>query len=305
MSNLGSEDRSIKGQIPNGSVGMVERRLSETSFLRKVLRKELGEDIKNHNQVIITAVHAVLLETGFIGFDPDSRTPLDRFHLSNDRSTPLSFYYTLPAILGKDYVVLKFQTIGHFVNVFASIANNIGSESHRLFLDAQKFASLMDDTKEFCKIVKDEIASPLLIDVCAKSGLPLPPCLMSLPTELKRKILELVPGVDLGRVACVCKELKKLSHEEELWKMKMGEKFGKYRVDNKNGSQLPWSTKYTVLWTANLGRANKLQTAFLVGTQHPLRHFHYYHSFYLQPTNQYEYGRPYCSLRYAGQFLTF
>ncbi|KAL5572880.1 hypothetical protein UlMin_022477 [Ulmus minor] len=227
MSNLGSKRRrfGMKQCSFNGSVGLVGNGFSETCFLRKVLQKELGEDNRNHKLTIITAVHAVLLESGFIGFKPESRTRYDRFHLPARPSmaSSLSLYYTLPAILGKEYVVLKFQNIGQFVNVFGCLANNNDSECYHLFLDTQKFPSIMDETKEFSKIVKDEMATPLLIDVCAKSGLPLPPCLMSLPTELKMKILESLPGIDVARIGCVCKELKQLSGEEELWKMKVGE----------------------------------------------------------------------------------
>lgn len=45
---------------------------------------------------------------------------------------------------------------------------------------------------EFWKIVKDGIVFPLVIDLCAKTGLPAPPCLMSLPPELKMKSQRLV-----------------------------------------------------------------------------------------------------------------
>ncbi|KAK8512958.1 hypothetical protein V6N13_090297 [Hibiscus sabdariffa] len=60
---------------------------------------------------------------------------------------------------------------------------------------------------EFWKIVKDR-----LIDLCYKTGLPLPACLIRLRTELKLKILELLPGVDIARMECVCSEMRE--HQE-------------------------------------------------------------------------------------------
>ncbi|VVA95780.1 unnamed protein product [Arabis nemorensis] len=41
---------------------------------------------------------------------------------------------------------------------------------------------------------KDDFVIPLLLDLYDKAGLELPPCLMSLPTELKLKILESLPA---------------------------------------------------------------------------------------------------------------
>ncbi|KAK7372708.1 hypothetical protein VNO80_06095 [Phaseolus coccineus] len=57
-------------------------------------------------------------------------------------------------------------------------------------------------------------------------GLDLPPCFMELPMELKGLILGRVPGVDLGKVACTCSELRFLCSDNELLKKKYLEKFG-------------------------------------------------------------------------------
>ncbi|MCL7049105.1 hypothetical protein MKW94_012165, partial [Papaver nudicaule] len=40
---------------------------------------------------------------------------------------------------------------------------------------------------ELWKIVKDDVAHPLLMDLCEKTGLSSPPCFASLPRELKLK----------------------------------------------------------------------------------------------------------------------
>ncbi|KAL5572882.1 hypothetical protein UlMin_022479 [Ulmus minor] len=137
MSNLGSEEQSLKGK----------------------LWEELGEDNK-------TAVHAILLESGFIGLDPDPRTPLDRLHLPNISLSGQLHYHN--------------ETFRECVRVF----------SHQYWFR-------------------------ILNDVCAKSGLGSPPCLISLPTDLKMKILQSIPGIDVASMGCVCKKLKRLCSEEE------------------------------------------------------------------------------------------
>lgn len=76
---------------------------------------------------------------------------------------------------------------------------------------------------EIWKIVKDDIALPLLMDLCAATGLRAPPCLMGLPPELGAKILKSLPGDDVARVSCVCKELRNLANDNELWKQKCAE----------------------------------------------------------------------------------
>ncbi|KAG5406341.1 hypothetical protein IGI04_012460 [Brassica rapa subsp. trilocularis] len=60
-----------------------------------------------------------------------------------------------------------------------------------LKFEKQASSSSYREVFVFWRRVKDCISTPLLIGLCDKSGLELPPCLMRLPTELKLKILEL------------------------------------------------------------------------------------------------------------------
>lgn len=68
---------------------------------------------------------------------------------------------------------------------------------------------------EIWKIVKDDIALPLLMDLCAATGLRYPPCLTGLPPEPGAKILKSLPGDDVARVSCVCKELRNLANDND------------------------------------------------------------------------------------------
>ncbi|KAK7372777.1 hypothetical protein VNO80_06165 [Phaseolus coccineus] len=177
-----------------------------------------GNDL-NDLKLLVFTVHRVVLEYGFVRIDKDSGTAVSCFHSLDDSPSPfssmISLRYTLPQILvdgGSHSVNLKFQTLGHFVNVCGGLSDGSGSRLHYVYLDKSKYVrplklmmangeSKGSDGKEvfeMLKMVKDRVALPLLIDVCEKGGLDLPPCFMKLPMELKNLILELVPGDDLG-----------------------------------------------------------------------------------------------------------
>ncbi|KAK6253408.1 hypothetical protein QUC31_015128 [Theobroma cacao] len=235
----------------------VSERFSEPYFLRKVLKEELADDGSNHKLLAI-AVHAVLLESGFVGFDPVSGLQIDGFHFPDEWPLPVSICYSLPELLINDdnsgsnltdYAVLKFQTLGHFVQVYGSLVKG-GSGLYKLSLDEYRFAPTLDlvwanfdkndstndnnnnnsypenEVFEFWKIVKDGLALPLLIDLSYRTGLSLPACLMRLPIELKLRILESLPGADIARMGCVCSEMQYLASNNDLWKQKFREEFG-------------------------------------------------------------------------------
>ncbi|GMN31098.1 hypothetical protein TIFTF001_003091 [Ficus carica] len=182
-----------------------------------VMSEEIGDVESRNHKLIVIAVHAVFLESGFVEFD--------EFLSHDDLRYSTSFRYTLPEILGdknctsnaKDSVVLKCQTIGRFVNVFGCLTSS-GPVVYRVCLDKNKFARAIsflsrcskgghkfkgEALYELWRIVRDGLALPLLIDLYAKAGLPSPPCFMSLPPELQKKILEFLPGADIAKLGSV------------------------------------------------------------------------------------------------------
>ncbi|KAF5733229.1 F-box family protein [Tripterygium wilfordii] len=228
------------------------KRLSEPYYLRRVLREELGND-GSHHKLLVVAVHAVFMEAGFVGFDPVSGMRVDGFRFSEGQLSntySLSLWYTLPEFLPNEsnsmpeFVVLKFQSMGHFMNVYGSMAKGSGSMSCRVCLNEEKFAPILSlvhthldkdmndlypekEVFDFWKIVKDGLALPLLICLCDQNDLVLPACLMRLPAELKLRILELLSVVDTVRMGCVSPEMHYLSSNNDLWKQKFEEEFGK------------------------------------------------------------------------------
>ncbi|RAL49426.1 hypothetical protein DM860_012859 [Cuscuta australis] len=239
--------------------------LSIPGFLRKVFTEELSNDddggVRDHKFLMI-AVHAVLLESGFVGFDPILLKKIIRFQSPFQRggTDPC---YTLLEIADNVTVNdqnsnniiptfnLKIQTLGKFVIVYGSLSSG-SSPVHRVELNEEHLIPLLNvawsncglsekiipgedgliwtspekEIFQFWRTVKDRLALPLLIDICEVAGFGLPPCFMRLPTELKLKILELLPGVDLAKMSCVSSELNYLVSNDDLWKQKYLGEFG-------------------------------------------------------------------------------
>lgn len=261
-------------------VEAVEKSFSVPGFLRKVFTEELGDDSGRDHKLIVIAIHAVLLESGFVRFDLNLNKQINGFQFQAEWpsiSFKLSLFYTLPGIVSHaggnplDCVVLKFQSLGKFINVYGSLANGARqSGTHWLRLNEEKLVPFLNvvwancglnenisgsdggfmgtspekEVFTFWRSVKDNLALPLLIDLCEKTGFELPPCFMRLPTDLKLKILELLPGVDVAKVSCVCSELQYLASSDDLWKLKFTEQFGVEGLQYLASNNDLWKLKY-------------------------------------------------------------
>ncbi|XP_059653073.1 F-box protein SKIP22-like [Cornus florida] len=239
-------------------------------YLRGVFGKEVVGDGRGGYRLLVIAVHAVLIESGFVRVDPVSKMILDGFNTEECSSSSFNLVlsYTLPQILcngnGVETVSLKFVSLEKFIFIYGLPG------SYQVYLHKEPLVSflyvvwanceLFDETHgkdlfsgtypekevfEFWKIVKDKIALPLLIDLCEKAGLAPPPCFMRLPTDLKLKILKSLAGVDLAKLGCVCLELLFLSSNDDLWKQKFVEQFGNVEGSKGDGH---WKGKFAKCW---------------------------------------------------------
>ncbi|KAL7206324.1 hypothetical protein ACSBR2_019103 [Camellia fascicularis] len=276
---LDSESGEIETEPENmnvdedGSIVKVAKSFSVPCFLRKVFKNEVGERRGGDHKLLVIAVHAVLLESGFIAFDPVLKRKIEGFYLPDERPSfafTMSLSYTLPELIVQgssavETVVLKFQRLGNYVCIYGSLTKN-GSGIYRLCLvedrlvldlnvmwgidesiDKRIFLDIYPERKvfEFWKNVKDRLALPLLVDLCEKAGLASPPCFMRLPSDLKLKIFESLHGVDIAKVGCVCSELRYLSSNDDLWKQKVAEQFG-HVEGSQEGSH--WKEKFSNSW---------------------------------------------------------
>lgn len=224
-------------------------------FLRRVMEAEKGKICGNMGLTIV-AIHAVFLESGFVACSAGNGYSLPEgcaiaSHL-------VSVMYSLPDLFRRGTledvknVVLKFSSVGNHVSVYGCLVESHPDVYH-LSLDSSKLAPLLssttndvggkeeDDVFQFWKTVKDRLSLPLLIEICQKNGLHLPPCFARLPTDLKLMILELLPGIDLAKVECACSELRYLASSDELWKRKFLEEFKAPDSRSTGGS---WKEKF-------------------------------------------------------------
>ncbi|KAL6552393.1 hypothetical protein OROHE_007757 [Orobanche hederae] len=267
-------------EVDDEDIADFDKSFSVPGFLRKVFASELGEDNGCNHKLIVIAVHAVLLESGFVGVDGKANTVVNSFQLCNEWPpglSSMSLFYTLRESVRKDETpmkfLLKFQSMGKYINVYGQLGKRgirrvqLNEDELVPFLNVV-WANCEGDTvmenvtgqnggsspeKEvfkFWRSVKDNLALPLLIDFCEEAGLVLPPCFMRLPTELKLKILESLPGVDVAKVSCVSSELRYLASGDDLWNMKFSEEFGS---EGKEG-QVSWKKAFSMAWSRRNGR---------------------------------------------------
>lgn len=96
--------------------------------------------------------------------------------------------------------------------------------------------------------VKDKLTLPLLTSICEKAGLPLPASFLIIPTEVKNKILELLPAISLAQIGCVCLELKFLAGSDNLWKLRFAYEFGCQTESIKVKAPCQWKNIFAREW---------------------------------------------------------
>lgn len=284
--NLAVEDDVMEVDVDDDDrneddVGPVAKAFSVPGFFRKVFSEELGDDSGRDHKLLVIAIHAVLLDSGFVAYDAVGRREINGFPFRNEWPLGLfnvRLYYTLPEIMNSasnvavsiESVCLKFHSLGDSVMVYGSLVNVRKSEVYRVSFEEGKLVPFLNvvwancglneevgfdgqgsgtnaekEVFQFWRRVKDLLALPMLIDLGEKSGFGLPACFMRLPTEIKLKILESLPGLDVARVGCTCSELRYLSSSDELWKKKYAERFGDAAKDGDEGH---WKRKFVRSW---------------------------------------------------------
>ncbi|KAM1031881.1 hypothetical protein ACFX2I_035523 [Malus domestica] len=257
--------------------------------LMSVLTEEFADDRSNRERLVI-AVHAMLLEAGFVVFDPISGTQSsDRFHLLNkwpalDHRT-MWVPYTLPHILHD----IKRESINnsYVIQAVRGIALRFQSKRdtglpltglNAIYVCMRKGRGLYRSVENllfgFWKIVKDEIVLPFQIELGRNPGFPIvlpfpiefgqkpgsasPTGIMGLPSELKMKVLESLPGVDIVKLACVCKGMKNMVNDvidELLWRDKYYEEIergvespAKRRRGQRGEVIVEWKLLFVRIW---------------------------------------------------------
>ncbi|XP_016510153.1 F-box protein SKIP22-like [Nicotiana tabacum] len=250
---------------------------SVPGFLRKVFTEELSDDGGRDHKLLVVALHAVFLESGFVLLDPVSFTQLSGSQFWKcywpwgASPSRMTLFYTLPEASIHHTVELKFHCLGKFFIAHGSLSG--GVFTRRVTLNEDQLVPFLNvvwancglheevnngafperEVFQFWRNVKDGLVLPLLIDLCDKSGLELPPCFMRLPTDLKLKILELLPGVEIAKVSCLSSELRYLASSDDLWKKKYVEQFGDANTPG-GGEGGHWKDKFVKSWESRKRR---------------------------------------------------
>lgn len=265
---------------------------SVPGFLRKVFGESIRGEIEGNDELlVVVAVHAVMLESGLRLCGEDGRSFVDGYHEFNVCSRysgpRKSLSYRIPESVGGTAAVLKFQRLGKFMFCYGTLKSGVKSRkicSYRVELDVERLFPALKHVKEdscgesgelpgkqvenevfaLWRSLKDNLALPLLIDLCEEAGFELPPCFMRLPVDLKSKILELLPGVDLAKVCCVSSELNYLGSREDLWLSRFEKEFGFEELVHGKHS---WKAAFADIWDKR--KRQKHSSTLLLG---PRRH---------------------------------
>jgi F-box protein 7 len=251
-----------------------------SSLVLRDLKREMGNVVGAEGTAggrLVAALHAALLEFGFL----NTNLMGSRLSLPQDwpsvASKPLAIKYTIPELSpmlpvseeGK-VAVLNFSLMPNFVMVYGYVPG-AQSEVCRLCLELPRLEPLLylDSDQltlaqergvlDLWRVLKDEMCLPLMISLCQLNGLRLPPCLMALPADLKTKVLDVLPGDDLARVQCTCKEMKNLAADDDLWK-KIIVKYNNYGEDPRGSMSA--KAMFAEIYQANKKRQKRPHPAF-------------------------------------------
>lgn len=141
-------------------------KFSVPCFLRKVLLRDDFGGNGNEYRLVVVAVHAVMLESGFVALDTVSGN-------ESQLSYSLPERISSPSGGAIDIVVLKFENFRGYVKVCGSLARD-GTGMYKVLLNVDRFVQDIDlewadesySENEFWKRLKDELVLPLMIDVC-------------------------------------------------------------------------------------------------------------------------------------------
>lgn len=227
---------------------------------------------------LVVALHAALLDAGFLYANPVGSCLQLPQNWASGSFVPVSMKYTLPELVEALPVVeegmvavLNYSLMGNFMMVYGHVPGATSGVRRLclelpelvplLYLDSDEVSTAEErEIHELWRVLKDEMCLPLMISLCQLNNLSLPPCLMALPGDVKAKVLEFVPGVDLARVQCTCKELRDLAADDNLWKKKCEMEFNTQGESSQVGRN--WKERFGAAWKVSNNKGQKRPSPF-------------------------------------------
>ncbi|CAN6684631.1 unnamed protein product [Malus baccata var. baccata] len=219
------------------------------------------------------------------------RVPYTLPHILYDiKRESINNSYMIQAVRG---IALRFQSRGGYFNVYGCLIGHRSATyrpQRHLCLHEEGFGSAENKNVGlqgrglyrsvenllfgFWKNVKDEILLPFLIELGRNPGFQIvlpfpiefgkkpgsasPTGIMGLPSELKMKVLESLPGVDIVKLACVCKGMNNMVNDvidELLWRDKYYEAIergvespAKRRRGQRGEMIVEWNLLFVRIW---------------------------------------------------------
>lgn len=120
-----------------------------------------------------------------------------------------------------------------------------GFDSNQAAAEGVMLESIISNSQDLVREVKDHIAAPLVRDLCEAQGLQPPPSLTTLPNELLLKCLGYLQAEDVARLSCVNKHLKESASVDELWRPLFNQSFDEsFPVESLAGKNC-WKALYS------------------------------------------------------------
>ncbi|KAL3150240.1 hypothetical protein ABBQ32_000098 [Trebouxia sp. C0010 RCD-2024] len=224
-------------QIPKQDGERPEAKPSYPELLQRVL-DSCPEATPRPHQLMLLTVHAVMLETGMQLAHQDSKYALPDGTLSRC-SNVCQLEYVLQQRQQQEVCEIKYIGLGAGLACIAAfngsqvVTLNV-SLTHHLHVPRQQpqgghselATSAFTDLQQLWTELKDRLALKVFASLRQSAGLPPPLGLLSLPTELKTKILSSLQAQDLAVMECCCTELRRLASTDLFWQPLFHMEFG-------------------------------------------------------------------------------
>eukprot|EP00898_Chlorokybus_atmophyticus_P004569 jgi/Chlat1/5112/Chrsp33S08965 len=192
--------------------------------------KAVKGDVRSGYQLLMVALHAVLVETGLqiehssgeAAQLPSGWTAASRYAL---KGTP-AVCEVYGRALG-DFLVVQAAVVGddEIVRMSLRVADYVSDRAHA---DQRDAAAVFVNARGLWALVKDSLTLKLLSALHHKAGLFPPPGLIALPSEIKLQCLQQLDATSLAALSSTCRELRFVASDDKLWQTLFVSEFGSH-----------------------------------------------------------------------------
>lgn len=260
---------SIQHDVPQTSTASVTSLRSHVLLCREGIPQALEDlyraaEVGTIHEASWIVIHFLMLETGYICASENLKESSEadrsqRIVLPVDwkKGGTARIKYTHASCPGLTSS-LTCTSLGPYVMVHGIVDSVSGSEIYQCRLQPTDFVRGNVDLKtsgastvyynlhRLSRLIKDQVAYPLLAFMRSALGLPQLCGLMALPAEVKLMVLGRLPVPSILNVASTCQEMRSLSNDPSLWQHLVFRDFGRKTKDQAKS----WKMEYISLYRA-------------------------------------------------------